>query len=336
MYEVKPAAYARFLNRLKNFRRLRHLWPDGILGAARWVFLEPVLDLLSPRWCNPVRNGYLIRYFRATLFGGLHRRALADLFPRRPTVQGYTMRAPRDMTDGRFEPFITMLMRKLLPGHVTFVDCGAHVGYYTALASALGRDVIAIEPDPDNAQILLRNLLDNGWVNARVEMAALGETPGIMHLRNSGIYASLVDGWAGTTKRSLLVPQRRLDDIVPTSCSNGLHLLIKLDVEGSELAAVSGSERLLAQEPAPCWLVEVIPGGLSPYVDKGEWETLLKKFLSAGYRAWGLVNWPKYRLLEVTAAELGTSRYSSDLRDVYMFLFSRNAACVAALPPEFM
>ncbi len=335
MHEAETASNRSLRDRLAGLRLFRPLYRDGIVGTVRWIFLEPLLlKVLSPRWANPVRNGYVIRYIRATLFGGLHRRAQAGLFPRRRAVEGYTIRAPLDMADGRFEPFLTMLIRKLLAGHATFVDCGAYVGYYTALASALGHHVIAIEPNPDNAQILLRNIIDNGWTNTRVEIVALGAEPAIMPLSNSGIYASLVDGWAGVTKRSLLVPQRRLDDIALTSCNDGAHTLIKIDVEGSEFAVLSGSEKLLEQEPAPCWLVEVIQGGLAPNVSEAEWEAVFKKFFSAGYRAWALVTEPN-RLLEVTAAELATARYSSDLRGVSMFLFARCDACVAALAPEF-
>lgn len=60
--------------------------------------------------------------------------------------------------------------RKLLtcaPGMV--YDFGAHIGWYTIMAAELGHTVVAVEPDPENARLLRRNLkdrrcADNVWV----------------------------------------------------------------------------------------------------------------------------------------------------------------------------
>src|SRR4030042_2427827 len=60
-----------------------------------------------------------------------------------------------------YEPWETSIVkRELKPGHV-FVDVGAHIGYYTVLASGLvgpGGHVHAFEPAPENYAVLLKNV----------------------------------------------------------------------------------------------------------------------------------------------------------------------------------
>ena len=52
-------------------------------------------------------------------------------------------------TQGVWEPQITALLQKALRQDTTstLVDVGAHVGYYSLLAAAMGHKVISIEPN---------------------------------------------------------------------------------------------------------------------------------------------------------------------------------------------
>jgi len=67
------------------------------------------------------------------------------------------------------------IMRHLRPAGC-FYDGGAHIGYYSLLASRLvgetGR-VVAFEPDPANVDVLRGNLSRNGVSNFEVIPAAL-------------------------------------------------------------------------------------------------------------------------------------------------------------------
>lgn len=51
-------------------------------------------------------------------------------------------------SDGVWEPYITPLFKKALSNfpNAMVIDIGANIGYYTLLAAAAGRDVVAVEP----------------------------------------------------------------------------------------------------------------------------------------------------------------------------------------------
>lgn len=68
---------------------------------------------------------------------------------------------------GMYEPALTRLFKKLLSVNVqaTFVDIGAHIGYFTVYAGLLiGRrgTVISIEPNRDYHKQVLKNIEING------------------------------------------------------------------------------------------------------------------------------------------------------------------------------
>ncbi|HEX4679272.1 MAG TPA: FkbM family methyltransferase [Gaiellaceae bacterium] len=82
---------------------------------------------------------------------------------------------------------------------MTFVDAGAHVGYYTVLAGRLLGPrglVLAFEPNPRNYELLLANVWRNGLANVVCFPWALSDETGFTDLylsaENSGdhrIYA---------------------------------------------------------------------------------------------------------------------------------------------------
>ncbi|MCC6019605.1 MAG: hypothetical protein LM601_11270, partial [Candidatus Verstraetearchaeota archaeon] len=58
----------------------------------------------------------------------------------------------------RREPPVYDLMISILKKDDVFVDVGANIGYYTLLAAKLGAHVIAVEPVPETAKVLMLNL----------------------------------------------------------------------------------------------------------------------------------------------------------------------------------
>jgi protein-L-isoaspartate O-methyltransferase len=57
----------------------------------------------------------------------------------------------------QWEPFETQIIQKLVKNGDTVVDLGAHIGYYTALASELvgkNGEVYSFEPEPKNFMLL--------------------------------------------------------------------------------------------------------------------------------------------------------------------------------------
>jgi FkbM family methyltransferase len=161
----------------------------------------------------------------------------------------------RDLICGEFESSERRFVERFLRPGMTVVDVGAHAGLYTLLASKLvgpaGR-VIAFEPSPREVRNLRRHLTLNRCGNVTVEPVALGESTGDSDLfvfdRMSGCNSfrpSQRDGGA-----AVRVPVRRLDDALPDGVQASVDL-IKMDIEGGELAALRGAERTFgAARPA--------------------------------------------------------------------------------------
>ncbi|MGQ0507673.1 MAG: FkbM family methyltransferase, partial [Myxococcaceae bacterium] len=79
---------------------------------------------------------------------------------------------------GQYEPQETCLVRAILKPGDTFVDVGAHWGYFSILASTLiggSGKVLAIEADPRIHRTLARNVEINGLAKVKALHVAAGE-----------------------------------------------------------------------------------------------------------------------------------------------------------------
>lgn len=137
------------------------------------------------------------------------------------------------------------LLATLRPGH-TFVDVGAHVGYFSVLASKLvggAGAVIAIEPEARNVDLLRRNLVRNGCTNSIVVPFAAHSRGGWMSLaldeENRGGHRLVMPG-----ETSTIVQCVRLDDVLPRKVD-----LVKIDAQGYDHEIVEGLEWDADREP---------------------------------------------------------------------------------------
>jgi FkbM family methyltransferase len=136
----------------------------------------------------------------------------------------------------------------------TFVDAGANKGVYSYGALKHFAAVVAIEPHPHLSRRLKRLLKGKGKVlpvalSDSVGLARLHipvEAGGDVHSRSS----LEVDANAGLEQREIEVERTTLDEL-------GLRMvsLIKIDVEGHELAVLKGATNLLRSQ-APVCIVE--------------------------------------------------------------------------------
>jgi FkbM family methyltransferase len=124
------------------------------------------------------------------------------------------------------------------PGMVVY-DVGANVGFYSLFFSRLvgprGK-VFAFEPAFQALNYLVRHISMNGLENVQILQAALGEEQGLTGFTiNKQSENHVVD-----ERAALLVPVTKLDDtgFPPPH-------LIKMDIEGSEAAALRGARQLL-------------------------------------------------------------------------------------------
>ncbi len=199
----------------------------------------------------------------------LSREAKAVSQPALQTPYGFRLAGPSHLAEGSFEKIEIELFIRCLNKCKDCVDVGANVGLYSCIAASLGRRVIAIEPLPLNKQFLLRNLFDNGFLETEVHLEAVSDAIGLTHLYGGGTAASLVRGWAGEhNSRGSIVPSTTLDTILGERFP-GIPLMIKIDVEGHEYAALKGAEAVMKRVPSPVWLVEISllehwPEGMNP------------------------------------------------------------------------
>lgn len=202
-----------------------------------------------------------------------------------PTPFGFRLAGHEAMASGAFEPEETAFLESKLQTSDVFVDVGANVGFYVCLAATRGTRVIAIEPLRENQDYLYRNVEHNGLRDVEIFPMAVGDTAGLLPIYGGATGASLVSGWAGATKEHrTTVPITTLDTILGDRFE-GRRLLLKVDVEGAELAVVRGAARTLARHPRPIWMIEVCltehhPDGLNR--DFGE---VFETMWNAGYRA---------------------------------------------------
>jgi FkbM family methyltransferase len=136
------------------------------------------------------------------------------------------------------------------PAAVTLVDCGADIGLISTLLSARCPDVariVAFEPNPEAFPILRWNL-ERLSPPGECHAAAVSDFSGRAELRSPG---------PGTSDHARFIvpspegeiPVMRVDDL---GVDPGHGLLLKIDVEGAELAVLRGAAGTLA---AAAWFV---------------------------------------------------------------------------------
>jgi len=156
---------------------------------------------------------------------------------------------------------MTRLFQK---GPQLFVNAGANQGYYCALAQHFGIRTVAFEPDRENCQFLIRNMQLNKYEDLILFKNAVGQSSGFAEFFGCGSTASLIRGFANGIEIPRPVPLVPMDAAVLESLNPGESVVVLIDVEGNELDVLKSAARLLAHEPRPVWIVELLPQHLLP------------------------------------------------------------------------
>ena len=166
---------------------------------------------------------------------------------------------------GTYEPHELRLFASLLRPGDTVLDVGANLGLYSVLAGLIvgaGGQVHAFEPFPAMVAKLQRNLALNGLTNVTVVPKALAARAGegSLYLAGEPGSNSLTPGpgFAG----ALAVPLIDLDGYLEAAGVTQPVRAMKMDIEGAELMALRGADRLLSQH-RPALLLEVNPPRLA-------------------------------------------------------------------------
>lgn len=202
--------------------------------------------------------------------------------------------SPQDDRVGRtlyvlrqYEPIETELVRQTLRPGDTFVDVGAHVGYYALFAARqvgpTGR-VHALEAHPDNHALLEQNIALNAYPNIEAFHVAASDEAGVAELYvstsgNLGGHALVPSGGKSEDSPRVEVRTVRLDDHF---AEHGLRPdVMKLDVEGAEARVVRGMDETLATGRPHTLFFEFSPGPLRAAGD--EPLALLETLAQHGY-----------------------------------------------------
>jgi FkbM family methyltransferase len=154
------------------------------------------------------------------------------------------------------------LLRKILFQGAVVADVGANIGIYTQfLSGCVGPTglVHSFEPSSDNFRRL--SAAARGLRNVRLTQAVVGERSGECKLYVSDKLN--VDHRAykadGDSRRAIPTDMVALDDYFKP----GQHVdLIKMDIQGYELHALRGAQRVLQENPDINLLLEFWPAGL--------------------------------------------------------------------------
>jgi FkbM family methyltransferase len=180
-----------------------------------------------------------------------------------------------------FEPkTMRFLLRSAEPSD-TFLDVGAHIGLYAVgLARRVAR-VYALEPEPSNFTLLMRNVVINGLQSKVVALpVALSDRDGWAELcvqKSSGAHTlEKSEGCEKTVKVLTL----RMDTLVRLLNLKTIEI-VKIDVEGHEMKVINGMENILQKNPPRVLVIEILRSNVH----------LLGRLKAIGYEIFELDRW---------------------------------------------
>jgi FkbM family methyltransferase len=170
---------------------------------------------------------------------------------------------PLDMVRDRYEPGTTRLFQDTVKPSMVVIDIGAHVGYFTLLAAkntgTTGK-VYSFEPEPNNHDLLTKNIEINEYQNIVATKMAVSDRTG-----SSELYLTALD----SGRHSLFhhnLPEQGSAAVETTTLDFFLESqgwpqidLIKIDVEGAEATVLDGMTRLLERSTGLKMIVEFNP-----------------------------------------------------------------------------
>lgn len=216
---------------------------------------------------------------------------------------------------GRWEPHVERCIRRLLRPGDTAIDVGANLGYFTAsMAQRVGEEgqVFSFEPVPPTFDRLRLSVSLNDFGQVTALPVALGDSDGTAEIAFDPRFAGSASLHGSRTARSEshLVPVRRLDDLVAAG-EVGRPRLLKIDVEGHELAVIRGALRTIS-EAQPFIVFEFS----EPLARAGMWTLpeLGEAIDSSGdYRFFEIGDDRLRAIPDLTAYEPEAGRYGADL-----------------------
>jgi FkbM family methyltransferase len=165
-----------------------------------------------------------------------------------------------ELDSGEYERTARKLFVDAVTNAEVVIDVGAHIGSYSLLAARTSPSsrVIALEADPYNAAALAANV--RGTQVQVVAMAASDKVGRSAFRQNLGtVGSSLVDRSGTGPVRVVEVETTTIDAIAQQARS----LVMKIDVEGAELAVLAGAVDTITRAGDATLIVELNPKALA-------------------------------------------------------------------------
>ncbi len=144
-----------------------------------------------------------------------------------------------------------VLLAVVKPG-ARVLDLGAHIGVFSLFAAASGHHVASVEASPQNVALLEESVRENGFTTVQVVPVAVSDHGGQVEFFPFGPYGFVSNAMSKsmTDAVPITIPAVTVDSLLGQIGWDTVDF-VKLDVEGSEVAVLSGMSRLLAREDAP-------------------------------------------------------------------------------------
>lgn len=193
--------------------------------------------------------------------------------------------SPTLMMHGIYEKHEVAILKKLIKPGMIFVDIGANIGYFSLIAANIMQNkgrVYSFEPEPNNYDILLKNVENNDYENIIPINKAVSNYDGKIKFfrdkRNLGGH-SFSKGNLGNFADFLEIEAVTLDSYFKDIVDN--IDVIKIDTQGAEGLIIDGADNLLKNKNIKI-LMEYWPYGLrnmgaDPY-------QLLVKMVKKGFK----------------------------------------------------
>ena len=161
--------------------------------------------------------------------------------------------------DNEYEKFSLQILKNNLSAESTFIDIGAHYGAYSLVAAeCAGSKVLAVEPVPENFELLNLNVRANhldGLISTYNYAASDQNGEAEFNIPWASDSAGFYEHPNAETVRKQLVEVRKIDDLV-----NGQRVdIIKIDTEGHEVSVLKGLAGTLKQNPQAKLIIELNP-----------------------------------------------------------------------------
>lgn len=172
---------------------------------------------------------------------------------------------PTMLRDRMWEPHLTRYLLKHLRPADVFLDAGANLGYYSVLCAPLVARVIAFEPVARTHRYCEMNIALNALPNVELHRLGLWHEEATVSMRGDcvGVNAAIAPSADAAGTEAVRVSS--LDGLIRTGKLRLTRLdVIKMDVEGAELAALKGMRQTIDRH-RPRIILELNPPMLSTF-----------------------------------------------------------------------